>query len=819
MAIDLPQANAIKLKLYLEGIEVACSSAQIVESQGKAPKATVKIPVNDLALNIEPRTTVHLFYKDTSLPEYVLVFEGEVASLNINKHFEQREVTLSCVHITDHWNYVTKSPNLLSNPAGEIGQKIRVTFGQEMDEPIIPADIRENIELIDAIKQDTSGFEKYHAEVETIQARHQRGELTDAERDEQFANLASASDSAQLAINLATGILDNFKLQEAIFDILKKENNKIGSVISRFSNDFARTNLGYANFHVVYQIARRVFGFDNARLETLITSKQTLDFISQDLNQASGTTTLISLILQFLDIFNYKFIAPAAQTYNEARKVPETFIALPTPTQFSPIAANVFFKDNVINASYSRNYLSEPTRLGSHLVPTVERNADDAITAFNEIVIAPAGQISYTPSAKPNRTTEITPFVQMTRKERMRGINGQIVEDDFSIIKARIDAKRVAADTPEDETEEQVDGLIRDFRTRYIDSQYQNRVLSARTFALTTTYSPHRVCGLPGLYMDDVLPCVIGTIQEIVSSLDPNGTAMSQITFSYPKAVRPEDKIVPANKDSLEEWLILYGMTKEDATNDAELSKRWPFTDEEWSDDTAKQQRWINYLRHKINNPDTLVFLESWYDHATFFPDQIGRKVYRQIMYGLPYVATSSSIPDFADADNTTRFKTTINENLDGGIGRYKKDSNYFTVDTHNNVTNTQLIAHYIKTLQDRYEALGDERKKDFVDKFIRRRLVTEKEYWKFFINLGKTESVNKLETLNVPDDTSLGRGIRSIDVSMASERERIKELIDLNMGTDSVPASAPFIQGRREIIKKLRDSLLYEGHYIGGNT
>jgi len=56
----------IKLKLYLEGINMPVVGIQISEKTESAPQCIIQIPANDRALDILPRTTVHLFYKDPS---------------------------------------------------------------------------------------------------------------------------------------------------------------------------------------------------------------------------------------------------------------------------------------------------------------------------------------------------------------------------------------------------------------------------------------------------------------------------------------------------------------------------------------------------------------------------------------------------------------------------------------------------------------------------------------------------------------------------------------------------------------------------------
>jgi hypothetical protein len=56
--------KAIQLKLFLEGLEIPLHSLQLVEEVGSVPRCIIQLPLDDTVLDIEPRTLVHIFYKD-----------------------------------------------------------------------------------------------------------------------------------------------------------------------------------------------------------------------------------------------------------------------------------------------------------------------------------------------------------------------------------------------------------------------------------------------------------------------------------------------------------------------------------------------------------------------------------------------------------------------------------------------------------------------------------------------------------------------------------------------------------------------------------
>ena len=828
MSID--QANKLDLKLYLEGIEVACSNVQIVED-AKGARATVQIPVDDAALKIESRTTVHLFYKDTSLPEWVLIFEGEVSTINVSKQLDSRTVTLKCVPLHSHWDYVVKSPDNKISYTGQVATKVNVTFGSVMTDGV-PQEVKD---YRDGLDQMPIGDipELAMPVYEEIKGRY---DIPDSEEEAKRARdkKAKSYDSADYTVNVNNYGLSMFNFATIAKEILKTRGNdsNLSIVISKLTNDFARSNIGYTPFHMAYQLSRRVVGFKNDRLDSLMDSNDMQTYLRLLGGNSPGSTTLTKMVSDFLDVFNYIILYPSAPTYDEAGKVPQNFIAMPETDLLAPIACNTIFKDEVISASYEKNKIREITRLGTHVYPSVN-TADHPLAVFNEIMLAPGGQLAYRAIDKSegNETAYATQLqLLLTREERLRGINGDVIFDDFANIKAKLDAEKAAeikdsmTDAEKEEAGRGSDAFTRDFRGRWVDNEFQKRVLSARSFSITTQYSPYRICGLPALYMDDVLPCVIGNISQIINSIDPNGTAMSQITFSNSKDVRPEDKIVPEDLTDLGQWLELTGLTKEESTDPKILIKKWPFTDEELKEEpsSAQKERWVAHLRRSVNNPTNLIFLNSWLDDKTYYPDSVGRKIYRKLMYGVEYDPTPGApVPNFESDKNNERFKIGINEVLDGGVSRFQKEDKWFEADGapgKDRFQNTALIAHYVKTLQDAYENTPDNRKKDFADKFKRRRLVTEDEFWKFLINLPEGTAIEQLDDLKTPGGLQIG--IRDIDDSVSNEAKTIVDLITENKTIENkIPASAPFIKSRRGIIRNMKKNLLKNGHYIGGKS
>jgi hypothetical protein len=121
------------LRLFLEGIEVPAISAQVTIQQDRPATAAIQVIPTDMAMNLLPRTLVHLFYLDPDeLPDayeeeritgigeprtennrnrisakdvqYKLLFCGEVIGFNYGKTPATRQLILQCMDLSSYWD-------------------------------------------------------------------------------------------------------------------------------------------------------------------------------------------------------------------------------------------------------------------------------------------------------------------------------------------------------------------------------------------------------------------------------------------------------------------------------------------------------------------------------------------------------------------------------------------------------------------------------------------------------------------------------------------------------------------------------------------
>ncbi len=779
MAEKLSQAKNIKLKLYLEGIKVPVSRVQITEEINKAPTCSIVMPLDEKILDLLPRTTVHVFYKDSLIEttnyknEWILIFEGEVEGFNVSRDNNARNITVACKHISGHWNHTTKEPTNFENPFNaELTTKISGATSTDTNNGLVPKEVTESAEIVAAVDNK---------------------DILDIDTDE-----------AKWVLEVSNNKLNLIDLKTAIAVALDNSEQKIGELMKKFAHSYGNTNVGYNIFHTVYQMVRRFKSIDNSKIDSIIDLEKTRTMLRSEVSNIDGGASLVDLMFMALDIFDYKLIVPTAPTFNESNEVPESFLFAPTTTLFAPPACNIIFQDEILTSNFSKSMLSEPTRMVAFIYPRLsDIGADITRSAANTFTV-PTNEPHYEPLKTSDGSEDFYPAgISLTREERLRGINGQILSDDASELRAQLDSANTVGALKEDATADEkkahlkeLDDYIKKLRLNRANSQFQKEKLGSSNFNITTYYSPFRMVGFPGVCMDNALPNIMGVIGSISSVIDANGQASSQITFVFPKFIREEGKVTAGFEDnSLDELLSIYGYSGDVIDNYKD--RLWPFFDAKYTNTDDNNERWKKYLIEKLNNFEDQVFLNTWHDPDKFFPNKIGTEVYREVMYGLD--------PDADSFDDKYGFEQEFFSNIDdGGIGLYGEESpSNFDIGSFDNRENTNWLAYYLKTIKEEYDSYGPSDKHGFIHKTTRRRIITESEFWQFLLNLDSTAGIDDIDDIKIPETAVLGFGIRSVNTSLSEERGRIKELLDYN-GT----ASAPFIEERRAVVRQLKSHL-----------
>lgn len=118
MAVGKP----LNLRLFLEGVEVPIISAAVTVNVNAPAAASLQIVPLDEALQLKPRTMVHVFFLDAKdrrdregelinvgdfSGQYKLLFSGEIVGLSFVQTPMSRAVVLQCVDFSSYWDQAT----------------------------------------------------------------------------------------------------------------------------------------------------------------------------------------------------------------------------------------------------------------------------------------------------------------------------------------------------------------------------------------------------------------------------------------------------------------------------------------------------------------------------------------------------------------------------------------------------------------------------------------------------------------------------------------------------------------------------------------
>ena len=117
-------AHQLGLRLFIEGVEVPVIGASITIAPGAPAAAAIQIIATDKALELYPRTMVHLFFydfvaasaytsgtvtleqtaEDLFNQNYRLLFMGELHGIQFSKDTVSRAINLQCVDFSNYWD-------------------------------------------------------------------------------------------------------------------------------------------------------------------------------------------------------------------------------------------------------------------------------------------------------------------------------------------------------------------------------------------------------------------------------------------------------------------------------------------------------------------------------------------------------------------------------------------------------------------------------------------------------------------------------------------------------------------------------------------
>ncbi len=505
------KTQSVELKLYLEGVPVNFISINIQENLGSAPVATINIPPKAEFSRLMPKTLAHVFYKmkppQVEEENYYLIFEGELVTVNFGRSQTGAGCQLTFIGLTNNWKNTYKGI---------------VDFSMD-------SFMKGHFLLIGASAEATQS-KKYQVHDED----------------------PTAKDHANFLISKFPATNITARLQQAIEiftkdDLGDEPDKALDRTFKALVNDLSDSNPYYGMIHDILRIDKRMFAFNNTKALATLRGEVVSEVILRSIKQLNNTVDGSQIIATLLNNIEYEYLEPSAPTKDE-NGYPRSIMFVPQTMFLMPLRCNTIFPDQILQSSYSHDYSNEITRLVTS-TPPVSLAASKSVSAFTMQAkfIAPQKDFFET-KFEGNKV----PAVGMMPEEKLRGINpymhtfnkAQMAYSSFwnTYIKKNDKGNMIDPDNA-------YKAFFNHFRTSQIGQyvlsinmwQYLKMKYSVRNFSVTTTYTPHRLVGFPGLVLDKELPSVVGKIVSISSSLDANGNGTSTIQFMAPRSYKEYD--------------------------------------------------------------------------------------------------------------------------------------------------------------------------------------------------------------------------------------------------------------------------------------
>lgn len=259
-------ASDIDVRLYLSGLEVPIQSINLSAAVNGHMTAVLNIPPAVGVTKIKPRTVVHVFTRVGAEKEKLL-FEGEVIG---NQHIEStmnRSVVLSCVDLTNYWEYIYQYFLNKLTPAA-LGELETVVFtsgsGSSGDNPI-------------------SAFQVSLPESQAS--------------DPVTASFLKSGGNVQKALINVVGLMANLT------------NNRNGDITSPRINTFIESAFVFLRF------LERSFILRDDQIQSFIRAKTFEHLLVKQMRRLGDFASLMQLLRAMLDFLNYNLVVMPAPSY------------------------------------------------------------------------------------------------------------------------------------------------------------------------------------------------------------------------------------------------------------------------------------------------------------------------------------------------------------------------------------------------------------------------------------------------------------------------------------------------------------------------
>lgn len=552
------------LELRLEGIKVDFSSIQISEAEGSLPAIEIVFPVNSGVLRILPGTIIHFYAKVfnafKNAKEPTLLFEGEVTGVQYQKTAMGESIILSGISL------ISRMFTARLRPTDAI-----LTQQRKDKEGVSSV----NVIVINDRTQDPNNNDVLQNNITTGPATNSFLKNMVATKRDSLIIEGSTNTIGQVTSMLG--------LADELLRSLKDPSIKRGDIfklIVNFNTYFEDNDLYYGITANSFKLSPSIFAFPNedtmkgfqvkAAWESIkgIANKVGMDFVGN-----METFSLIQCLAAVCQHIYYNLNVPAAfpavkMFYLKEQRNnygPLRLIYMPQLNSGPPALSNIFFPEEINSFTFSRDMMSEITRL----IGEVQHPITEKLPAFlRQVYVVP----SLDAELENKRISS-----NFTLEESYRGITSKVIGMDGSILRALNEDRKILDKAEGKEksismTAKEVGSEVGLSLRSHIFDQYLILKYGTRTASIACAWNPFRFIGLPGMMFQLGRPTVVGIVASINTTFSAVGNAASNVIMRSCRLIFDEDAgsvfnpVSPTDTTGLQQYAI------NDLTNDGVVS-------------------------------------------------------------------------------------------------------------------------------------------------------------------------------------------------------------------------------------------------------
>jgi len=314
------------------------------------------------------------------------------------------------------------------------------------------------------------------------------------------------------------------------------------TLVSGIFYSLSLTSSYYSRVDAGFNLSSRLYVNDSESARKLFTLEGFAEFaLQQASSQEYGIMSGMDMLNVFSNIMNYSIHEYAAPFSNALTNT----IMTPDTTFMVPMLCNTFFSDQLNDFQFTRQIEQEPTRYVTFSNSMGLLGGEETSSAVDLRFSYVTPKIPDTHSEqnyiKGDKEKTAQAIRQYSYEETWRGVHpiqgrqNEIAFDNllFNMFDTTDDTKHTTNTLDNVLNNPFASGFLNNYWTSMADGMFIKKRYETRNAVLTTVYNPNRLCGFPGIIIDDELPAVIGKIQSISSTISADGQSISQITMSH----------------------------------------------------------------------------------------------------------------------------------------------------------------------------------------------------------------------------------------------------------------------------------------------